>query len=182
MKRSLAILILAVGLLVGCGRTVVKLKDISLDRRFCQSEMVGQPYYVAIWTIKPLAAVTIDRIALDPARPHPDVKLITQIAETRNAGGIAGQPWPAIKTDGGAAPKGQNFDSWFGIRPPDGLHIRAHQQVTFGLVVEPTKTGNTTWNGLRVYYDGTSTLIPTALGLNGTAKPGPHCTMTPASA
>jgi hypothetical protein len=178
VKRLLVILALLTCLLVGCGAGQgVKLNDISYVSNECQEELVGHPMYWAIWTIKPSKAVTIDHVALSPTR-HPKVQIVETVAETRNAGGIGGQPWPQVQAPSfGDIPKGHSFDGWLGIRPASHLAIAAHEQVTFGLVLRPQTVGITSWKGLSVYYNGTSTLIPTTLSLDVKTKIHGRCTV-----
>jgi hypothetical protein len=89
VKRILVTLALAGCFLTGCGGQGVKLNDISYLANICQVEVVGPPMLWAIWTIKPSEAVTIDHVSLSPAR-QPKVEIVKALAETRNAGGIAG--------------------------------------------------------------------------------------------
>jgi hypothetical protein len=177
VKRLLVTLILATCFLVGCGGQDVKLENISFAHAQCQEELVGRQMYWAIWTIKPSKAVTIDRVALTPTE-HPKVRIVKELAETRNAGAIGGQPWPQVKSPSfGAIPKGHSFDGWLGIRPATHLRIALHEQVTFGLVIKPLAVGVTNWKGLEVYFDGTSTLIPTTLGVDAKTKIKGSCTL-----
>jgi hypothetical protein len=163
--RILVALALVSCLLVGCGAGQdLKLNDISLLSNICQEEQVGEQMYWAIWTIRPSKAVTIDHVALSPAQ-HPKVLIVETLAETRNAGGIAGQPWVHDQSPG-EVPKGHSFDAWLGIRSAADLPIQAHEQVTFGLVLKPLQVGITSWKGLAVYYNGGSTVIPTTLRLD----------------
>jgi hypothetical protein len=166
MKRCLAALALVVCLIAGCsGSQGVKLRDSSKVTSFCQVEAVGVPMFWAVWTIKPSKAVTIDRVSLTPSR-QPKVQIVKELAETRNSGGSAGEPWVGDDISPGGIPKGQTFDGWLGIRSADDLHVRAHEQVTFGFAIKPVQLGITTWKGLDVYYESTSSLIPTSLTLD----------------
>jgi hypothetical protein len=96
LRRAVVLaLILIAFLLAACGGQGdnVKLVNASFLTKACQAELIDHPMYWAIWTIKPSAAVTIDHVSLQPSQPHPAVRFITTNAQTRNAGGIGGEPW-----------------------------------------------------------------------------------------
>jgi hypothetical protein len=94
---------------------------------------------------------------LGPGSSPPHVRLLSQVAETRHAGAVGGEPTTRAE-EASEVPSGSTFDPWLGITSPDGLHIRADHQVTFGVTLKAIKVGNTEWTGHRDYHDGTSTV------------------------
>jgi hypothetical protein len=96
-------------------------------------------------------------------------RLIVETVVGNNLGG-GNLPWKNNRLVGlGSYTRGKD------VRPAAGAHIAAHQESTFGVIFEPEATGSYCWKGLRVYCNGTSTVIPTSLGILGSNNPKAKC-------
>lgn len=152
--------IFATLVLVGCSsESAVNFGDANEVGGACTPAKLGVASYWANWVVKPNASVVIDHVALVPAGDVSDATLIGMFAETRHAGGVEGAPWDGGLVPG-LAPRGHSFRDWVALRSPVHLRISAHQQVTFAAVIRFDGTTRAHWKGLRLYYNGTSHLVP----------------------
>lgn len=165
MKRLLLPVLVVALLASACGRVPVKFENLSLPQQFCQSILPDTPMLYAAWVIRPSRAFTVERMALVPTH-QPGVRLVKQFVETRNSAGEFGGEWVHNRTDG--VPLRWNYDRYLGVRLPNGLKVRVHQQIVFSVVLDALHVGYWKWKGLRVYHDGTSTLLLPAIAISVT--------------
>lgn len=153
------VLVAVVGVFVMHVHDRVQFQNVSEPKQYCQVLGPNVPSLYAGWAIRPSRAFTVQGMELD--RPHQaGVRVIRQFVETRNSDGQYGSPWGDRER---MMPKGWTFDRWLGVRPPNGLRVRAHQQVVFSVVVNFSRPEHVQWKGLRVYHDGTSTVLYPAM-------------------